>query len=97
MTEDTLFSHTDADNVLYMNTFSRTLSPSFRVAYLVLPKHLAPVFQEKFGLCACPVSTYIQQVLARLLTNGDFARHINRVRRQKRRQEMAADSRSGSQ
>ena len=82
---ETLFSHTTRDNVIYMNTFSMTVSPSFRVGYMVLPKSLVPVFEEKLGFYWCTVPTYIQLVLAELISNGDFERHINRVRRTKRK------------
>ena len=82
---ETLFSLSDKDNVIYMNTFSMTVSPSLRVGYMVLPKKLSCVFLEKLGFYSCTVSTFEQLILAELLTGGDFARHINRVRRQKRR------------
>ncbi len=84
--EETLFSHSPDDNVIYMNTFSKTISPSLRVGYMVLPKHLVPVFEEKLGFYSCTVPTYMQYVLAKLLNNGDFERHINRVRRKKRKE-----------
>lgn len=84
--KETLFSHTSADNVIYMNTFSRTVSPSFRVGYMILPKRLVARFKEYLGFYSCTVPTYIQFVLAELITSGDFERHINRVRRIKRKE-----------
>ena len=84
--EETLFSHSLRDNVIYMNTFSKTVSPSFRIGYMVLPKALAKEHEEKLGFLSCTVPTYLQLVLAELITNGDFERHINRVRRLKRKQ-----------
>ncbi len=84
--EETLFSHSRQDNVIYMNTFSKTLSPSFRVGYMVLPKGLTKIFGEKLGFYSCTVPTYIQFVLAELISGGDFERHINRVRRSKRKE-----------
>lgn len=84
-TEETLFSHTEKDNVIYMNTFSKTISPSLRVAYMVLPKHLISVFEDKLGFYSCTVPTYVQYVLAELISSGIFERHINRVRRNKRK------------
>ena len=83
--EETLFAHTHQNRVLYLNTFSGTISPALRVAYLVLPPQLAEPFQTKLGFYGCTVPTYLQLVLERLLSGGDFERHINRVRRQKRR------------
>ena len=84
--EETLFSHSASDNIIYMNTFSKTVSPSLRVGYMVLPEHLTALFEEKLGFYSCTVPTYIQFVLAELIANGDFERHINRVRRQKRKE-----------
>lgn len=84
--EETLFSHTQDDNVIYMNTFSKTISSSLRIGYMVLPKHLVPEFQKKLGFYSCTVPTFLQYVLAKLLDNGDFERHINRVRRKKRKE-----------
>lgn len=86
--EETLFSHSPRDNVIYMNTFSKTVSPSFRIGYMVLPKTLAKEYEEKLGFLSCTVPTYLQLVLAELITNGDFERHINRVRRLKRKQQI---------
>ncbi len=86
--EETLFTHTERDNVIYMNTFSKTVSPSLRVAYMVLPKGVAAEFEKKLGFYSCTVPTYVQFVLARLINSGDFERHINRVRRKKRREMM---------
>lgn len=84
--EETLFSHTQHDNVIYMNSFSKTISPSLRVGYMILPKQLVQTFHEKLGFYSCTVPTYIQFVLAELISSGDFERHINRVRRAKRRE-----------
>ena len=53
---------------------------------MVLPKKLAKEFEERLGFYSCTVPTYIQIVLAELIANGDFERHINRVRRKKRKQ-----------
>lgn len=86
--EETLFSHSLKDNVIYMNTFSKTISPSFRIGYMVLPKTLAKEYEEKLGFLSCTVPTYLQLVLTELITNGDFERHINRVRRLKRKQQI---------
>ena len=81
---ETLFSNSAKENVIYMNTFSKTLSSSFRIGYMVLPKHLASKYETELGFMSCTVPTYIQYVVAELLTNGDFERHLNRVRRNKR-------------
>ena len=82
---ETLFSLSDRDNVIYLNTFSRTISPSLRIGYMVLPQSLLDSFEQKLGFYSCTVPTFMQFVLAELIQNGDFERHINRIRRQKRK------------
>lgn len=83
---ETLFMLSKKDNVIYLNTFTKTISPSLRVAYMVLPKNLVGLFKEKLGFYSCTVPTFEQFVLSELLNNGDFERHINRTRRSIRKQ-----------
>ena len=82
---ETLFALSKRDNVIYLNTFSKTISPSIRVAYMVLPPKLAVLFDQKLGFYSCTVPTFEQYTLTELLNNGDLERHINRVRRSKRK------------
>ena len=72
------------DNVIYLNTFSKTISPALRVGYMVLPEHLIEPFNKKLGFYSCTVPTFEQLVLTELINNGSFERHINRIRRQLR-------------
>ena len=83
--EDTLFSLSKLENVIYLNSFSKTISPALRIGYMVLPKALVAPFREKLGFYSCTVPTYEQLVIASLLNSGDFERHINRVRRKLRK------------
>lgn len=83
---ETLFSHSSDDNVIYLNSFSRTVCAGLRVGYMVLPRHLVEEFNRRLGFYSCTVPTFEQFVLAELISGGDFERHINRVRRQKRRE-----------
>lgn len=78
---ETLFGLSERDNVIYLNTFSKTISPSLRVGYMVLPRRLVPLYKEKLGFYSCTVPTFLQYVLCELIEGGDFERHINRVRR----------------
>jgi GntR family transcriptional regulator/MocR family aminotransferase len=84
--EDTLFALSSKDNVIYLNTFSKTISPSLRTGYMVLPKKLVDEFDSCLGFYSCTVPTFEQYVIARLIKNGDFERHINKVRRNKRKE-----------
>ena len=83
--EETLFATSKHDNIIYLNTFSKTISPSLRIGYMVLPAHLVGEFQKKLGFYSCTVPTFMQYVLAELINSGDFERHINRVRRSLRK------------
>ena len=71
--------------VIYLNTFSRTIAPSMRIGYMVLPQGMLELFDEKLGFYSCTVPIFDQYVLAELIKNGDFERHINRVRRNRRK------------
>lgn len=84
--EDTVFSLAKNETVIYLNTFSETIAPSMRIGYMVLPEHLVGEFEEKLGFYSCTVPVFEQYVLTELLNNGDFERHINRVRRAKRKE-----------
>lgn len=83
--EDTVYSLSEDGRVIYLNTFSNTVAPSVRVGYMVLPEALLPEFEEKLGFYSCTVPVFEQYVLAELLSCGDFERHINRIRRARRR------------
>ena len=54
-----------------------------------LPEDMTELFNERLGFYSCTVPLFEQYVLAELLHSGDFERHINRVRRKKRRMEQA--------
>ena len=83
--EDTVFSQSPDGRVIYLNTFSRSVAPSLRAGYMVLPPALLKLFRERLGFYSCSVPVFEQYVLAELIRSGDFERHINRVRRQLRR------------
>ena len=85
--EDTVFSLSGNGNVIYMNTFTRTVSPALRVSYMVLPDRLVSLFRERVGFYSCTVPAFEQLLLADLISAGDFERHINRMRRKRRKQE----------
>ena len=82
--EDTVFSLDPNRRVIYINTFSKTIAPSMRIGYMVLPEELCGIFEEKIGFYSCTVPVFEQYVLAEFINNGDFERHINRVRRKRR-------------
>lgn len=79
---DTLFSLDNFDRVIYLNSFSKTIFPSIRAAYVVLPSRLISDYDKFAGFYSCPVPVLEQLVIAEILNNGSFERHINKVRRQ---------------
>lgn len=79
----------DPSRVIYMNTFSRTLAPSIRISYMVLPPKLMEQFQQRLGFYSCTVPSFEQYTLARFLSRGYFEKHINRMRKFYRSQRNA--------
>ena len=82
--EETVFARSERENVIYLNTFTRTVSPSLRVGYMVLPKRFVPLFEARVGFYSCTVPAFEQYLLADLIASGDFERHVNRIRRKRR-------------
>ena len=61
-------------------TFSKVLSPSMRLGYLVLPPELAPAFQRAIRLHSLGQPLLEQAIVADFMRKGHFARHIRRMR-----------------
>lgn len=76
----TLQSSDTAEKVIYINTFSKTLAPTFRISYMVLPSHLTTLFYQKLGFYSCTVSNFEQFTLAKFIEGGYFERHLNKMR-----------------
>lgn len=68
------------DRTIYMGTFSKSLSPDLRVAYLVLPKKLLPEYQAVCSCRKCSVPTLIQNTLVSFMESGEYQKHINIMR-----------------
>ena len=69
------------EKVIYLNTFSKTLAPSIRISYMVLPDRLMAVYREKLGFYSCTVPSFEQYTLERFISRGYFEKHINRMRK----------------
>ena len=83
--------------VIYMNTFSKSLTPTIRISYMVLPPTLVQVFAEKRSCYSCTVANFEQYTLAKFIGEGYFEKHINRMRttyrhRRKRFMELLQES-----
>ncbi|MDO4732079.1 MAG: PLP-dependent aminotransferase family protein [Bacillota bacterium] len=82
-----LFSIDDQGRVIYMNTFSKSISPSIRISYMILPWTLLERFRDEMSFYSCTVPSLEQYSLAKFISGGGFERHINRMKkayRQKR-------------
>lgn len=68
------------EKVIYMNTFTKSLSPTIRISYMVLPYKLLDRFYSKLGFYSCTVSNFEQYTLAKFINEGYFEKHIIRMR-----------------
>lgn len=66
--------------VIYMNTFSKTLSSTIRISYMVLPEELMAEYSRRLNFYSCTVSNFEQYTLAAFIRSGHLEKHINRMR-----------------
>ena len=67
-------------HVIYINTFSKSLTPTIRISYAVLPSALAERYRRELAFYSCTVSTFEQTTLAKFIERGYFEKHLNRMR-----------------
>lgn len=77
------------EKVIYINTFSKSLTPTIRISYMVLPPTLLQRYQETLGFYSCTVSNFEQYTLAKFIQRGFLEKHINRMRNYYRTQRDA--------
>jgi len=70
----------ETGSVIYLNSFTKSLAPSLRIAYMVLPERLATLFSDRFSHLNCPVPNLEQETLSMFLEDGHFERHVNRMK-----------------
>lgn len=68
------------ERVIYINTFSKSLAPSMRMGYMVLPSALYEKYIKIFSRTANIVPLFEQKTLAAMLNGGYFERHISRLK-----------------
>ena len=73
------------ENVIYLSTFTKSLMPSMRIAYMVLPSQLLDTYRQAFIPYSSSVPRIDQHILARFMAEGQFSRHLNRMRKIYRR------------
>lgn len=86
----TLYSLDRQGKVIYLGTFSKSLAPSLRISYLVLPPQLLLLYRQELMFYASTVSRMEQMTLARFIDEGYFEHHLNKMRRiyRERRDEL---------
>jgi len=67
-------------NVLYVGTFTKTLFPGVRLAYLAVPSHLVQAFVTMRTLVDGHSAILNQAVLAEFMETGEFTAHIRHMR-----------------
>ena len=76
-----LYSLDGSGHVIYMNSFSKSLTPAIRISYMVLPDGLMETYRETLNFYSGTVASFEQYTLAAFLAEGYFEKHINRMRR----------------
>lgn len=79
--QPTLKSIDTHDRVLYVGTFSKTLFPSLRLGFVVVPDSMIPVFDRVFASWVSGPPTITQAVVADFMDEGHFATHIRMMRK----------------
>ena len=77
----TMHSMDTTGRVIYLNTFSRTITPALRISYMILPAALMERYHRLLGFYSCTVPSFEQLTLARFLDDGYFEKHISRMKR----------------
>ena len=75
-----LYSIDSSDKVIYINTFSKSLTSTIRISYMVLPKPLLTRYNEELSFYSCTVSNFEQYTLSKFIEKGHLEKHINRMR-----------------
>ena len=70
-----------ADKVIYFNTFTRSLAPSMRISYMILPERLLHSYCEDFSFYSSTVARFEQHTLHQFMEDGHFERHLSRMRK----------------
>lgn len=76
-----LYSIDKNERVIYLNTFTKSVSPAIRIGYMVLPEALMEKCDKNLSFLSCSVSALEQLTMAEFINEGYFERHINKMTR----------------
>ena len=65
--------------VVYLGTFSKSLSPALRISYIVLPEKITKVYADSFGSYASSAPWLEQKILENFINLGYLERHLRKV------------------
>jgi len=68
----------DSGQVVYMNTFARTLAPGLRLSFMALPDALVARYRAMHAACSVP--GFEQETLRKFIAGGYLERHVSRMR-----------------
>ena len=77
----TLKSLDEDERVIYLGTFSKSMFPSLRLGFMVLPRHLVDTFVRARSTVDGFPPMLLQPVMATFLEEGHLARHLRNMRR----------------
>lgn len=67
--------------VIYINTFSKTIAPSLRISYMILPDELLDIYNNNFHFISNAVPSFEQFVLAKFISEKYFERYIKKTKK----------------
>jgi len=76
-----LASEDDAECVIHIGTFSKTITPALRLGFVVVPASLIPKFDDAVA-CLSPASNATaQHAVAEFIRDGHYLRHLRRMKK----------------
>ena len=66
--------------VIYLGTFSKSIAPAIRLSYMVLPKQLLDLYNDRYRFVNSTVSKVDQMIVQKFLEDGYYERHLNKMR-----------------
>ncbi|XFA98997.1 PLP-dependent aminotransferase family protein [Candidatus Izemoplasma sp. B36] len=69
-----------ADKVIYMNSFSKSIAPSLRLSFMVLPKKLMNKYHKSFSYFTCSVPMITQMIIEKFMKTKGYEKHLNRMK-----------------
>ncbi|QQK81492.1 PLP-dependent aminotransferase family protein [Salicibibacter cibi] len=69
-----------SENVIYFGTFSKSLIPSARISYMILPEKLLNQYHQTMSINKQTVPRLYQDILCQFMKDGYWERHLNKMR-----------------